>query len=82
MNIPTAIIKASIHFKKTFSTLQTCKEIIESYAMDELGFSIEKAKAFAKSLANESTIEQITKHTEMDRFYLWYYINCVVPKPN
>ena len=81
MNIPTAIIKASIHFKKTFSTLHTCKALIESYAMDELGFSIEKAKAFATSLAKETTIEQIAKHTEMDRFFLWYYINCVVAKP-
>lgn len=80
MNIETAIKKATIQFLKTFSTLDTCKELIESYARDELGFSMEKATAFARSVAKESTRETLAKYPDMDRFFLWYYINCMVTR--
>lgn len=62
MNIQTAIRKGTIQFSKTFSTLENCKALIESYAIDELGLSIEKAKAFALSVAKESSIKLLSTY--------------------
>lgn len=80
MNIETATKKAAIQFSKAFTTLETCKALIESYAIDELGFSIEKAKAFALSVAKNGSIKMLSTYQDMDRFFLWYYINCIAPK--
>ena len=77
MNIETAIKKGTIQFSKTFTVLNNCKALIESYAIDELGFSIEKAKAFALSVVKESSIKLLSTYPDMDRFFLWYYINFI-----
>ena len=82
MNIETTIKKAAIQFSKSFTTIENCKTLIESYAIDELGFSIEKAKAFALSVAKESSIKMLSAYPNMERFYLWYYINCMASKSN
>jgi hypothetical protein len=80
MNIETTKKKSAIQFSKSFSTLEHCKPLFESYAIDELGFSIEKAKAFAISVVKECSFKLLSAYPDMDRFYLWYYINCIAAK--
>jgi len=78
MKIANAITIARDQFIQNFNNGIALQQL-ENYAVEELGMTSEKAKAFAKNAVDGRNIKELT--TEKDKFFIWYYINYIASKP-